>query len=560
MDALLQQTAMSLRLHYRNRMALLYGYLFPLIFLLAFYVLYRHERVVLVRHMGELLTVGILGGACFGLPTTLVSERERGVWRRYRLAPIPTAALVASTVAARYLILVTAGLLQLGAALALGMPLPRHPAELWLAFTAVSFAFIGLGLVMAAMADNVPAVQALGQCIFLPMLIIGGVAVPLGSLPDWAQHLSAFFPGRYAVQAIQSAINGSGLGAARFDLLALATIGTAGCLAGGMLFRWDAQQRFASRRGKGWIAVALAAWMAVGAMAEARHRVAPPGPSSAAQAPVPAPGSAGSARAPVAGQRASMPPVAAPPAGGTSRAAEPAASGNAPAAGKTVGASPPAAAQGSAAQGSAAQGSAAQGPAAQGPAAHPPAARGSASQAPDAPGSNPLPAQPIAATWQAVTPADIERDLVFDRLPADSGVVSPIAPADEEPAPEVMEQLEGIRIELPGWGPAKVADTVQRVRNILYIAAVPDVHQTELERFTTRVVFDYLRHDVPKADLMKALYWIALHPMDGDDSAIDRLPELGFENRAVDAEQVRERVALYAVKLLGRLTGAIRGS
>ena len=45
------------------------------------------------------------------------------------------------------------------------------------------------------MADNVPAVQALGQCIFLPMLIIGGVAVPLASLPDWAQHLSAFFPG-----------------------------------------------------------------------------------------------------------------------------------------------------------------------------------------------------------------------------------------------------------------------------------------------------------------------------------------------------------------------------
>ena len=59
---------------------------------------------------------------------------------------------------------------------------------------------------------------------------------------------------------------------------------------------------------------------------------------------------------------------------------------------------------------------------------------------------------------------------------------------------------------------------------------------------------------------MRALYWIALHPMDGDDSAIDQLPALGFENRAVDVEQTRERVAIYAVKLLGRLTGAIRGS
>ena len=146
---------------------------------------------------------------------------------------------------------------------------------------------------------------------------------------------------------------------------------------------------------------------------------------------------------------------------------------------------------------------------------------------------------------------------MFDRLPSDRGVVAPIAPPDEEPSVEVLDELELIRHELPSWGPGAVADTVQRVRNVLYVAAVPDVHQTEIERFVASVVFDRLRQDVPKADLMKALYWIALHPMDGDDSAIDQLPALGFENRPVDPGQARERVALYAVKLLGRLTGAI---
>ena len=101
------------------------------------------------------------------------------------------------------------------------------------------------------MADTVPAVQALGQCIFLPMLIIGGVAVPLASLPDWAQRLSAFFPGRYAVQALQACVTGDGLGAAGFSMFALLLIGGAGCLAGAMLFRWDAQQRFADVAGQG---------------------------------------------------------------------------------------------------------------------------------------------------------------------------------------------------------------------------------------------------------------------------------------------------------------------
>ena len=274
MNGLLQHLGLSLRLHFRNKLALLYGYLFPLIFLVAFWVLYRHEKVPLIRHLGELLTVSVLGGACFGLPTTLVSERERGVWRRYRLTPVPTWAFVTSTVLARYVIVVSAGALQLGLAFALGMPLPAHPLALGVAFTLVAFAFIGLGLVIAMLADNVPAVQALGQCIFLPMLIIGGVAVQLASLPPWAQHVSAFFPGRYAVEALQACATGGGLGAIRFSALALVLVGAAGCLAGAKLFRWDAAQRFATRSGKFWLAPALGAWLAVGLLAEWRGRIA----------------------------------------------------------------------------------------------------------------------------------------------------------------------------------------------------------------------------------------------------------------------------------------------
>src|SRR5215203_5207345 len=128
MTSVLHQLGINLKLHLRNKMGLLYSYLFPAIFLVAFWVLYRHESVPLARHMGELLTVTALGGACFGLPTAMVAERERGVWRRYRLAPVPTASLLTSTVVARYILLLSAGLLQLALALAIGMPFPDHPA------------------------------------------------------------------------------------------------------------------------------------------------------------------------------------------------------------------------------------------------------------------------------------------------------------------------------------------------------------------------------------------------------------------------------------------------
>ena len=273
MNGLVEHFSLSLRLHLRNRTAMVYGYLFPLIYLAAFGVLFRHEKIPLLRHVGEWLTVSVLGGACFGLPTTLVSERERGVWRRFRLAPVATWRLVASTVAARYVIILSAGALQLAVAAAAGMTAPAHPFALALAFSVVTLAFIGLGLVIAALADTVPAVQALGQCVFLPMLIIGGVAVPLVSLPDWAQHVSAFFPGRYAVEVLQVCVTGAGLGAARFDLLALVVIGVAGVVAGGKLFRWDASQHFLARGGKVWLGLVFAAWIAIGTWAETRGRV-----------------------------------------------------------------------------------------------------------------------------------------------------------------------------------------------------------------------------------------------------------------------------------------------
>lgn len=539
MGAFLQQLRTSLRLYFRNPMAMIYGYAFPAIFLVAFWVLYRYERVPLIRHMGELLTVTVLGGACFGLPTTLVSERERGVWKRIRLAPVSTISVVGSTIAARYVLLIVGGLLQVALAMAFGMPLPRHPIELWIAFTAVSVAFLGLGLVIATLADNVPAVQALGQCIFLPMLIIGGVAVPLASLPDWAQHLSAFFPGRYAVEAIQATVNGPGLDATRFALLALVTIGAAGALAGGRLFRWDAQQRFMSQGGKGWLAVALAVWIAVGVVAETRGRIA-------TRAGVEADTTAATG----------VPPSTSPTPPSQSVDAIPATPTPALAPSPAVTAPPPTPARPALPESSAAATQPRATPPEALAAPAPPESTASRASAPPTPTPAPTPAPAIGpSTWQAVTMKNIDEDIVFNRVPPDGGVVTPIATPDRQPDPDVQTDLDALADALPDWAPGKVADPVQRVRNLLYVASVVDVYQLPTEPFVPLLVYEQIQASVPKDDLIKILYWIAVHADEGDDSAIAALRPLGVQGGSVDPQEVRGRTGVYAVKLLGRITG-----
>jgi ABC-2 type transport system permease protein len=494
MSALTEHLRLTLRLHFRNKMALLYGYLFPLIFLVAFWVLYRHEKVPLLRHMGELLTVAVLGGACFGLPTTLVSERERGVWRRYRLTPVPTWAIVTSTVLARYVIVLTAGLLQLGLALAIGMTMPAHPFDLWVAFTFVSFAFIGLGLVIATLADTVPAVQALGQCIFLPMLIIGGVAVQLASLPLWAQHVSAYFPGRYAVEALQACVTGRGIPGARFSLLALGLVGFAGCLAGAKLFRWDAQQKFASRTGKLWLVPALAAWVAVGLLADWRGRIAVPVDKETPAAPVrpaaPRPGPA---------------PAVVPPPGPT-----------------TV---PP--------------------PATPVPSTPPPVAV--------TPPPRTLAPPPPPPPWAKLTKADT--DGIDFQVPPDHGIVAPFAPPDELPEDFMKDQVEGVRQKIATWPPGAEGDELRCIRNLLYIAAVPDAIQLPVERYMPRVVYEHLLDTYPRETLVKVLTYIVLNPEAG--MVIDDISDLGVEGAAGDPLLVRERAYLYAIKYIMRLTGRV---
>jgi hypothetical protein len=164
---------------------------------------------------------------------------------------------------------------------------------------------------------------------------------------------------------------------------------------------------------------------------------------------------------------------------------------------------------------------------------------------------------PARTSWRDITDADIDR-IAFDRLPPDEGIISPVSRSDEEPDPAILPQLDRIRDALSGWAPGNVADPVQRTRNLLAIAAVPDIAQMEqVERFVPRLVFARLQAVIPPRDLPKILTWIALHPDNGSDTAIHQLGIFGLPDVSGPAKPVRGRIMLYAFKLLGRLTGRI---
>jgi len=280
MHGFLTHLLTTLRLNHRNKQALVFGYGVPIISLFAFGSIFG--KTVDALELAQVLTITALGGACFGMPVSIVSDRERGVWRRYRLAPVSTVTLIASVMITRFLIMLSSALLQIALArLIFKTEWPASPLQLLAAFTLVSFAFLGMGLVIAMVARTASAVQAIGQMIFLPMIIVGGVGIDWRMLPLWAKHVSVFLPGRYAVEIMRLCILDPskltrpvpiGLSAASFEIFALGLIGASACLAGAKLFRWDSEQKT-----RGWALlwgfIALLGWLAVGIIAEYRKMV-----------------------------------------------------------------------------------------------------------------------------------------------------------------------------------------------------------------------------------------------------------------------------------------------
>ncbi len=445
LSGLVHHLLFTLKLNFRSMQAIVYGYLVPIFFLIAFGTLFRWGKPPLLGQMGELLTISALGGACFGMPTGMVSDRERGVWRRYRLLPASTAGLVVSTMLARFVLIASAAVLQiLLARICYGTWFPRHPLELLLAFCFVAFSFEGMGLVIAAAADSVPAVQALGMAVFLPMIMIGGVGVPLATLPVWAQKLAGFLPGRYAVEALQSCIDRpAGLASKGFALIALLVIGIAGCVAGARLFRWDANQQFRASA-RGWVLLAVGSWIAVGITASVTGNLKP-------------------VRAVVA-----------------SGADEP---------------------------------------------------------------------------WNRISDAQIQA-IPFTGLPPDDGNVAPVARSTKNlPVPEDQKRIDQICQAMEAWDPGHQGGDAQRVRNYLSAASVADIsEQDPLEAQIARAVFDRLETDFDKDDLIHILAYIVLNPNTG--TVITDAPELDIHG-PINADEVRQRDGLYALKLLGRLLGKL---
>jgi hypothetical protein len=159
----------------------------------------------------------------------------------------------------------------------------------------------------------------------------------------------------------------------------------------------------------------------------------------------------------------------------------------------------------------------------------------------------------VRASINAITKKEIDA-ITYEDVEEDTGFILPIAANLDDLDNDTKKRLDDWAAKLQDWSGAKDENVPQRVRNLMTVCALSDMIHGEFEREAPYVIFDKLKAEVDKDELIKVCAWMTLKPDEG--RAITRIPELGWDDE-VDEASVRERASLYAKKLLGRLVGKL---
>lgn len=247
----IRMAMMTIRMVMRTKVALFFTFLFPCIFLFIYAGIFAHGNPNTVAYMfGQVLTLNILGAGFFGLGLQAVMQRERGVLRRYRLAPIGSLTIVTSNLLANYLIQIPVVALLVACAMGIfHMPfkLSFIPMILFL-LTIGIFAFAGYGLTLASVSNTMQEVQVYNNLAWFALVFLSGISIPLPALPHWIQTVATFLPATYLVSMFQAVMSESEpISAHMPELMTLFVSGFAGLFIAWKLFRWEKDERIPTK-------------------------------------------------------------------------------------------------------------------------------------------------------------------------------------------------------------------------------------------------------------------------------------------------------------------------
>jgi ABC-2 type transport system permease protein len=199
------------------------------------------NRGIFAAHAFAGMAVQFILFAAVEAGIALLLEREKGLWRRLRAAPLSRGTLLASRAVSQALIglLITTVMFGVGTVI-FRVRFSGSFGGFLLVAAAYALAASAFGLLVAAVGKTPQAARGVSVIVVLFMVLLGGAWMPSFMFPDWLQQITPVMPTRWAVDGFEGATwRGLSLAAllpkAGALLVFAALFGTIATLR----FRWD---------------------------------------------------------------------------------------------------------------------------------------------------------------------------------------------------------------------------------------------------------------------------------------------------------------------------------
>jgi ABC-2 type transport system permease protein len=248
----LTQTRYQLTSIARNRRAVVFVLVFPVLLLVMFNSIFisASDSVELAGvkvsaqayFTGGMLAYAIMLSAFSQLAIALVTQRQAGQLKRLRGTPVPSWTFIVAT-ALRAVVMVGAMtvILLAIARVAYGVETSIEAlAELLLYVVLGTATMCSLGIAATAIVRDLDSASAALPLVVVVLALISGIFVSVDQLPGWLEEIARVFPVYHLVTGLQTAL-GAGGPLEAGHLAVLAVWGLWGIVFSARRFRWEPQ-------------------------------------------------------------------------------------------------------------------------------------------------------------------------------------------------------------------------------------------------------------------------------------------------------------------------------
>jgi ABC-2 type transport system permease protein len=259
MRAFLHHLAYDFKTGIRDKAKLLMYYLLPLVFFaFAGGLMTAVNPLFKGLMLPAMILFAVMSSSLLFLPSSLITARETGVFRSYRINGVPAGSILGvPVVSTAFHMTVVAVIIAIAGTGLFGGVAPTHLPGFILAGLLSYLAFAGIGTLIGVAAANDTASMLIAQCIYIPSILLGGLMMPASVLPSGFRRVALLLPASHAMRIF------AGLGfpqdSASIPWMPIAILAASAVLSFGLaalLFQWDSRARQPSKK-------AFAAFIAV---------------------------------------------------------------------------------------------------------------------------------------------------------------------------------------------------------------------------------------------------------------------------------------------------------